>query len=220
MNTLVLFYFLHNVLATLILGSTFARKRDAVIKHFGIALLLNTIAFAIWSLAVMNRPANLESYVSAGVVFFLLSLLAFLSAGTQGLRNGTRKQLVIAGAVIAAVVFYLRMSAYPSAAAFSAEGLFFFNPHPFIALAYVFGLSLCAFPAIEALAAKFTGGYASLIRYGFIAEVAGGILLIVSSDSVLGSSDALYLAGWIMGLVYLALWTTFAFGKKAWQGIS
>jgi len=218
MNTLVLFYFLHNVLATLILGSTFARKRDAVIKHFGIALLLNTVAFAIWSLAVMNRPANLESYVTAGVVFFILSLIAFLSAATLG--RGGRKQILGVAVIIAAVVFYLRMSAFPSAAAFSPEGLFFFNPHPFVALAYVFGLALCAFPAIEALASKFTGGYATLLRYGLNIEVAGGILLIVSSDSIVGSADALYLAGWIMGLMYLALWTTFAFGKKAWQGVS
>ena len=103
----------------------------------------------------------------------------------------------------------------PNYAYISPEGFFFFNLGPLIQMLYIFGLALATLPAIEIVASKFTSSYAALIRYGFIAEVAGGIMLLTSKDS-----QALYITGWIIGLVYLWLWTTLLFSKKAWFNIN
>ena len=220
MNISVILFFLHNVFATVILGGKFVSRRDSVTKNFGIALILDGIAFAIWSAAVALKPANLETYVTIGVVFFIASLVMFLNAGTQNISPSARRPLLVVGAVVGAVVFYLRAFVYPSAPSFSAEGLFFFNPHPIVQMLYIFGLALTALPAIDALASKFRSGYSALIRYGFIAEVVGGVILITSTNMGNTNSAALNLTGWIIGLVYFLLWTTFLFSKKAWSDVS
>ncbi len=217
MNTSVLFFFLHNVIATVFLGSKFVTRRDSVIKNFGIALILDGIAFAIWSAAVALKPENLETYVTIGTFFFIASLIAFLNAGTQTLSPSIRQTLLVLGVVVGVIVFYIRAFVYPSTPSFSAEGLFFFNPHPIVQMIYIFGLALTALPAIDALASKFQSVYAALIRYGFIAEVVGGVILITSTNVGTANSAALYLTGWVIGLVYFFLWTTFLFNKKAWS---
>lgn len=216
MNAAVILFFVHNVLATALLGSRFASKGSPVVKHFGIALLLNSVAFVIWSGAVILQPANLDSYVTVGVLFFVAALVEFLRAGTQQLHEEDRRIVLGLGIVVGLILFYLRAFVLPSTASFSEAGLFFFNPHPMMQLLYIFGLTLTALPAIDALAATFTSWYASLIRYGFIAQVAGGIILITAADSGAANTLSLYLAGWIMGLSYLALWTVFLLHKKAW----
>lgn len=217
MNSSVLFFFLHNVLAIFLLGGKFTSRRDPVTKNFGIALLLNGVAFAIWSAAVALRPQSLEYFVTAGVVFFIASLILFLNAGTQNLNSSTRKSLIVVGVLVGAVVFYIRAFVYPSTPEFSSEGFFFFNPHPIVQMIYIFGLVLTALPAIDALASKFSGGYSALVRYGFAAEVVGGIILITSTNIGAANSTALYLTGWIIGLVYFALWFTLLFSRKAWS---
>lgn len=220
MNPSVLLFFVHNVLATTFLGSKFATKKNAVIRSFGFALLLNGVAFAIWSVAVATRSENLETYVTAGTAFFLLALLAFLNAGIQNMNPGARRSLLAFGIVIGMIVFYIRAFVYPSIPSFSEEGLFFFNPHPIIQMIYIFGLAFTTLPAIDALATRFRSTYSMLIRYGFIAEVVGGVILITSTNTGAANSAALYLAGWIIGIVYFLLWTTFLFSKKAWSGAS
>ena len=217
MNPSVLLFFLHNVLATVLLGGKFVSKRDPVTKNFGIALLLDGVAFAIWSVAVALKPANLETYVTIGVFFFVASLIAFLNAGTQNMSPSARRSLLVLGVIVGAVVFYIRAFVYPSMPSFSAGGFFFFNPHPIVQMIYIFGLALTAIPAIDALASKFQGVYAGLIRYGFIAEVVGGVILITSTNAGSANVSALLLTGWIIGLVYFLLWTTLLFSRKAWS---
>lgn len=217
MNPFVLLFFLHNVLATVLLGGKFVSRREPVTKNFGIALLLDGIAFAIWSVAVALKPANLETYVTIGVLFFIASLIAFLNAGTQNMSPSARRSLLVLGVIAGAVVFYIRAFVYPSTPSFSTEGLFFFNPHPIVQMIYIFCLALTALPAIDALASMFRGIYSSLIRYGFIAEVVGGVILITSTNAGSANVSALLLTGWIIGIVYFLLWTTLLFSKKAWS---
>lgn len=217
MNTSVLLFFIHNVIATALLGRKFYMHSDAVLKNFGIALLLDGVAFAIWSYAVYARPANLEQYVSFGVIFFLASLIFLLMSGTHHLGTSHRSTIIGGGIVIAAIIFYLRSYVYPSSPEFSVEGFFFFNPHPTLQMLYVLGLALAALPAIEMVASKFKKPmYATLVRYGFIIEVVGGIILITSTNSGSANVEALYLTGWLIGVTYFILWTTLVFNKKAW----
>lgn len=216
MNIPVLVFFVHNVLATLLLGGKFVSRGGAVFKNFGIALLIDAVAFAIWSVAIVTRPDNLQDYVSLGTAVFIISLLFLLRAGTESMAAGARNAILVLGVVIGAGIFYTgSMAAYPSLPAFSPDGFFFFNVHPLLQALYVLALALTAFPAIDALCAKFRGGYASLVRYGFVAAAAGGMILVTSTSAVV-SEVALYLTGAVIGITYLVLWTTLLLSKKAW----
>jgi|SRR3989344_3511665 len=218
MNVLVLLFYVQNVLASLLLGGKFVVKRDPVFKHFGLALLFDAVAFAIWSAAVITKPDNIEEYVSFGTMAFIVSLLFLLMAGTQRLQKGARFGVLIVGAIAGLGIFLLGgMPAYPSTPGFSPEGFFFFNVHPLLQTIYVFVFALTAIPAIEAVASKFKGSYAWLIRYGFILEVAGGMLLITAISQT-ANSTALYLIGWTIGIVYFVLAATLLFNRKAWAG--
>lgn len=220
MNLAVVAFFLHSVLATVLLGSKFSSRKDTVLKYFGYALLLNAAAFAVWSVAVITRPENLQDYVSVGTVIFIVGLLALLAAGITHLSAGNRMTVLVVAALVGAAIFYLgRMPANPSLAGFSPDGLFFFNVHPLLQALYVIVLSVTAFPAIEAVARKFRGIYSLMIRYGFTAGVAGGAVLITTTTAN-SSIEGVTLIGWVIGIAYFVLWTTFVFGKKAWEGVA
>ncbi len=208
MNLSVILFFLHNVLATVLLGGKFVSKRDSVIKNFGIALLLDGVAFAAWTFGILS-PTNLLSAVTIGAIFFLVSLVFMFRASTES--TGMRWSLTILGIVVALGIFYFGHIATETAY-ISPEGLVFFNLGPMVQMLYIFGLMLASLPAIEAIASKFKSWYAALFRYGFIIQIAGAIMLITSKDS-----QALYIVGWIIGLSYFLLWTTLLFSKKAWS---
>jgi hypothetical protein len=211
MNLLVALFFLHNVLATAFLGGKFFSQKDKVLKSFGIALLLNCVAFAIWSFSVLTKPSDLTMYVTLGVVFFIAALVFLLNTGVQNLKSDTRWMVLLVGGLLAVVLFFLRTFVYPSNATFSPEGFFFFNVHPLMQMFYIFGLVITSLPAIYAVASKFRSYYADLMRFCFPIEVAGGIILITTTDT-----QVLYLTGWIMGIAYFALWAPLLFSKKAW----
>lgn len=212
MNLLVLLFFLQNIIVTAILGYKFFSQKNSAFKNFGIALFLNTIAFAIWSFAIIQQATNLNNYVTVGAAAFIASLIFLLLAGTQEMKAGMRMGIVTIGIIIGVVLFYARTFMYPSAPSISPEGLFFFNLQPVVQMLYIFGLGLAAFPAIEAVASKFKGSYASIVRYGFIIQVMGGVILMTSSNT-----QMLYILGWIMGTVYFVLCVTLLFSKKAWS---
>ena len=152
-------------------------------------------------------------YITTGVIFFIASLIAFLAAGNQDIHESNRRSLLWVGGILAAALFLVRTFVFQSNPGFSPEGLFFFNPHPIVQIIYIFGLALTALPAIDALANKFgRSGYSHLVRYGFIAEVMGGIILVTSTNTLV-----LYAAGWIIGAVYLVLWTSLLFSQRAWS---
>lgn len=209
MNIAVVFFFLHNVIATFLLGMKFKAQKDNVFKFFGFALLLDAVAFAVWSFGVV-RPDNLLTSITIGAVIFLISLVFFLYSAVQQNQPSTRKLLIGLGVLVVLGIFYLG-NISPNTAYISPEGFLFFNLSPMVQMLYVFGLMLAALPAIDLVASKFKTSYASLIRYGFIAEIAGGIILITNKDA-----NVLYLTGWIIGLVYLILWVTFL-SKKPWS---
>ncbi len=211
MNILVALFFLHNVLATAYLGSKFISEKDKVLRSFGIALLLNCVAFAIWSFAILTRPDNLTTYVTYGVMFFIAALVFLLNTGIQNLKSDTRMKILMLGGLFGLVLFYLRTFVYAATPYFSPEGFFFFNVHPLMQMFYIFGLAIASLMALNAVAPKFKGIYATLIWFCFVIEVIGGIILITTTDS-----QVLYLAGWIMGLAYFALWAPPLFDKKVW----
>jgi len=204
------------VLATLIIGGRFFFKSDKTFKYFGIALLLDAVAFTIWSIGIALKPVNLETYVTYGVVFFIASLVFFLIASAQDFSVKNRQIIIWLGVIVGAVVLYLRAFVYSSVPSFSQQGFFFFNPNAIVQMLYIFALVMATVPAIDAVASKFRlPYYNNLFKFGFLAQVAGGIVLLTSNVAN-PDTTALNVAGWIISLSYLALLTTFGIGKKAW----
>lgn len=211
MNISVVLFFLHNVFATALLGGLFAKKSDVVFKSFGIGLLFDAIAFTSWSLAVM-MPSNLFILVTIGAICFLISLVFFARTGVLHMSSGIRSAVTALSVLSVVGVFIVGRYVAPADASISAEGFLFFNLTPLVQMCYLFVLSLAAFPAIDAVTAKLNPTVSMWIKYGLIAEVAGGVLLITTIDS-----QVLYLAGWVIGIVYFGLWTTLLLSKTAWH---
>lgn len=217
MNILVALFFLHNVVATVVLGTTFMKRKSGVIKNFGIGLLLDAVAFAIWSSAILLQPANLNSYVAIGAAFFLISLVFFARSSVHG--RSSSWVLLSTGITILTVgiLYYLRSYVYPAAPSISSDGYFFFNLQPIVQVVYLFVLGFVLFPAISRLSNLFSRKYSNLLRYGLIAQVIGGMILITSTEAGIMSESALFVTGLVMGIAYLLLWATFGLSKSPWR---
>ncbi|MFA5433500.1 MAG: hypothetical protein WC319_11615 [Candidatus Paceibacterota bacterium] len=206
MNLFVLLFFLFIVLSTFLLGINLVRRGGKVFKSFGMALLLDGVAFILWSLGLL-QPEKIAFYVTWGAIFFLASLVFLSRVSIQKIPEAkNRFLLTILSAVAAFGIFYVGMGR--ADAYISREGLLFFNLWPIVQMLYIFGLAVAALPAINILASKFKAPYSLLISYGFMLEVIGGIILIINTDF-----QVLNITGWIMAIAYLAL-LTILFSKK------
>ncbi|OGG50815.1 hypothetical protein A2704_06475 [Candidatus Kaiserbacteria bacterium RIFCSPHIGHO2_01_FULL_54_36b] len=211
MNSSVVLFFVTNVIATALLGGKFISRNDSLFKYFGIGLLLDAVAFAMWTIGYVN-PEQLLTFVTFGAVALLVSLVVFLYASLEQAPASTRLLVTILGGVAVAGIFYVGRYVDPANAFISPEGFLFFNLTPFVQMLYTFALALVTLPVIDLVARKFSAPYSALVRYGLIAEVVGGIMLITNKDV-----QTLYITGWIIGIVYLALWVTLLFNRKAWS---
>lgn len=210
MNPLVTLFFVHNAIATVLIGGKFARSHDRILKFFGFGLLLDAFAFAMWTIGYLN-PDQLLTFVTFGALALLASFVVFLYASMLHMPASTRFLMAVLGIVAVSSIFYVGRYVDPASAFISKEGFLFFNLTPLVQMLYTFALAIVAFPLIELVAAKFKTHYAMLIRYGLIAEVVGGIMLITNKDM-----QVLYITGWVVGIVYFVLWTTLLFDRKAW----
>lgn len=215
MNILIVLFFIFNVFATAVLGGLFLKKGagDHVFKTFGIALLINAVAFVIWSFGVI-RPESLLTCVTLGTVAFLISLIFLFYTSVQKVHTAINRQLLIILSIIVVVGLFFIGHADPSFAYISPEGFLFFNLGPLMQMLYVFVLVITILPAINLVASKFKSIYSTIFRYGFIAQVCSGIMLMTTKDS-----QVLYITGWIIILVYFLLLITFLFSKKAWSDL-
>jgi hypothetical protein len=211
MNTSVALFFVSNVVATVLLGGKFAAKKDPIFKYFGIGLLLDAVAFALWTIGYLN-PEQLLSFVTYGAIAFLASLVVFLHASLQQTSTSQRSLMTLIGAAAIVGIFFVGNQSANSAY-ISPEGFLFFNLTPLVQMLYLFALAFVSLPLIDLVASKFRAPYSALVRYGLIAEVVGGILLITNQDV-----QVLYITGWIIGIVYLVLWATLLFNRKVWSG--
>ena len=211
MNSSVILFFVSNVLATVLLGGKFVTKKDPLFKYFGIGLLLDAAAFAMWTIGYVN-PEQLLTFITFGAIAFLASLVVFLYASLEQVPASTRLLVTVLGAVAVAGIFYVGRYVDPANAFISPEGFLFFNLTPLVQMLYTFALALITLPVIDLVASKFKAPYSALVRYGLIAEVVGGVMLITNKDP-----QTLYITGWIIGTVYFVLWATLLFNRKAWS---
>jgi hypothetical protein len=214
MNTIVLLYFAGLTFSNILLGWLYGRARDKSLRMFGHGLLFLAVAFAIWSAAVIIRPQNLESWVTVGVVFLLVMLWFSISAAAYKLKPGSRALVQTLGLCLLVGLFILRTFVLKSKPYFSSGGLFFFNPEPAVRAMYDFGMAAAVLPAVTAAGKAIKSSvYHSLFMAGWSAIVIGGVIQVSSNDIKL-----LYIDGWVMGLVYLALWTSFLLNRRAALG--
>ena len=190
-------------------GGKFVSKKDAVFKYFGIGLLLDAVAFAFWTIGYVNAVLSLIC-VTFGAIALLVSLVFFLHASLRNHSASTRVWGTVLG-IVAAIGNFIVGRYSPNLAYISPEGLLFFNLEPLVQMLYIFALAFTFLPLTDLVASKFSDPYAALVRYGFIVQFIGGIMLIVMKDV-----QVLYITCWIIGIVYLVLWVTLLFSRKAW----
>jgi len=211
MNMLVGLFFLHTVVATIILGVLFLKKTAQGAKHFGVALLLTALAFGLWGL-ILVFPSALTLLITLGALAALASFVVYLCVGIGGLPSMTKKALLALGVVGVVATFIAGRFIFPTQQSISEEGLLMFNLAPFVQMLYIFMLITVSVPAIEKICKMFKGGYATLVKYLLLVQVFGGIILITSVDTMV-----LMTAGWIIGTAYFVLWSTLVFKKDIWN---
>jgi hypothetical protein len=212
MTILVLLFFAHATFAAAVIGARFLARGGTFAASFGIALLLDAMAFAAWGGALV-LPDSLPILVTIGAALALVSFVFFLNAGASDMAGSLRMPVVIGGAVFVAATFVAGRYIFPTPKFVSPEGFLFFNLHPFVQLMYVTALVVAAFPAIEKAGTLFSGGMSTLVKFLLTLQVAGTIVLITNSDTA-----SLFVAGLCMGLSHLALWTMLLFRKDIWFG--
>lgn len=209
MESLVKVFFVAATLATLAVGVSFVRRGGRPFRYFGLGLVLNSVAFAIWTAAVLAKPeSGLNWWVTVGVFWFFGGLVLFAATWVLELAEPQRRAALVVGAAWIVGVVALRL-AYPSHPAFSDSGLFFFNPHGSVAAFEIFGLTAGMLPAIFRVARDLATRSAYLAKVGFTTLAVGGIILVTSHDEVL-----LHVDGWAMGLAFVALTYGFAIRRS------
>ncbi len=211
MNPLVLLFFIHTTLATALVGGIFLRRKQAVARYFGAGLLLQTVGFASWTMALLV-PEHLSNLVTIGAVLTLISFVLFLRAASEDVPTVLRMSMVVLGGIFVFATFYVGRYVFPTPKFISEEGFLIFNLAPFVQLLYITALVLVAVPLIEKLAALFRPRYALFIRYALGLQVVGAIVLITSVDIL-----SLLVAGWAIGVSYFVLWFTLLFRKEVWN---
>lgn len=212
MNIQVVLYFVSNVLASLIVGSRFMAKKEKGFRTFGMALLMVALAFALWTVGYLDRSI-LSGMVTVGAIALLVSFFLLFRVFVREVLPQSSMELS-AFSILALISIFIVGRLSSNSAFISPEGFFFFNLTPFVQMLYIFALIITAVPTMNFVATKFKGGYASLVQYGFLIQIAGGVMLITSTDV-----STLYATGWVIGIMNLVLGATLLFDKKVWHVI-
>lgn len=217
---MIIFFFIFCAVSIFISGMRLSHiNSTATTRATGRALMMSGVAFAIWTIAVILKPIGeaLNFWVGGGAVVFIGGLIFFSQAAVSYL-DSKKRQLILASVIIYSVVLIFLRFVLPSNPSFSADGLFFFQPHDIVKFMYVVLMTAVIFPSIQRtaydLAAKDTF-IASIFTASMVANLIGGILLLVSVKDA--QDTLLYLVGWGMGvaLLFLLLASTGLFHGRA-----
>lgn len=188
------------------LAYRFMSVKGAVFRHFGTGLALYGAAFAIWTLVVLTKPADLDTLTTFGVVPFAVAHLFFLMAATEKVKAASRSMILLAGLGYLVVLFLIRTFIYPSAPGFSENGLFYFNAQPLVVVLYILAFTLSLLPAITAVTQQMKDKVLKNIsQVAFTIAAIGGIVLVTSVDDELQTIN-----GWVTGATYFVLLAVYA----------
>ena len=193
------------------LAYRFISAKKAEFRNFGIGLALYGMAFAIWAVVVLIKPADLGPLTTVGAVPFMSAHIFFLLAATNKLKAANKSLILAGGLAYLVVLFVLRTFVYPSDPSFSSKGLFYFHTQPPIIALYIIAFAATLLPAITTVSQLIKDKrLRSISQIGFTAAAVGGIVLVTSYDDNLQT-----LNGYIMGVTYIVLLTAFARKKIA-----
>jgi len=205
MSGLIIFFFVYTTLTVLVSAVLLPRYlHSARANRFSIGLGLIAVAFAVWSFAVVTKPAAdvLYIWVTVGLLLVLGSLLFFISAATLDLPRQQQQIALGAGAAFAILLIVVRLF-YPSSPYFSPNGYFYFGQQPIVKLMTIILLSATIIPVVLTLARDIREKSAFAAN-AFIAacftELVGAVLLLSNTED-----DFLFLVGWVMGAAFLLL---------------
>jgi hypothetical protein len=202
-------FFVVGTLAILFLASKFLSQKNSVFRNFGIGLALYGVAFAIWSVAVVTKPTNLDAITTIGVVPFAAAHLFYLMVGTEKLKASSRSLVMMLGVGYLAILLVLRAFVYTSHPAFSAKGLFYFHADPAIIALYIGAFAASLLPAINIVSQQIKDKTLRFVtQFGFTTLAIGGIVLLTSYDDTLQTIN-----GWIMGTAFVMLLTVYSTRK-------
>lgn len=205
---LVIFFFIFMTASIFLSGLLLPRfHRTTATQAMGRGLMLTGIAFAVWSLAVLIKPDQdaLHYWVGIGTVPFIVALIFFLQAAVNHLPAKTQRLCMTIGIIYALVLFVTR-TILTSDPGFSADGLFFFQPHDIVKFMYIVMMVAVILPAVQTTATDIHSKdvlTARILTGSLIANTIGGILLLVSVMDV--QDTLMYLVGWGMMIATLFL---------------
>src|SRR5205823_7698976 len=171
------------VLSALLLPRYLQTTRAA---RFSIGLGFMAAAFAVWSYAVVTKPAAdvLYGWVTVGLIVMLAALLFLIHAATVHLPRSTQQIALVAGGVYVILLFVVRVI-YPSHPYFSPNGLFYFGQQPPVKLLTIILLAGAIVPAALAIGRdlKAKSDLAANVFIGVcITELVGGVLLLSNTE--------------------------------------
>jgi hypothetical protein len=206
---MVPFFFIGGTLTILFIASKFLSQKANIYRNIGIGLALYGVAFAIWSVAVITKPTNLETYTTVGVVPFALAHIFYLLAGTEKVKAANRSLILMLGVGYLAIILVLRSFVYKSHPAFSANGLFYFHADPSIVALYIGAFAASLLPAINAVSQKIKDQTLKFVsQFGFTILAIGGIVMLTSYSDTLQTIN-----GYVMGTTFVVLLLTYSTKK-------
>lgn len=198
-------YFLFGTVSMLFIAQKFITAKKMLYKNFGYGLGLYSAALAVWTLLVILKPEEIDTWTTIGAVPFGLAHVFFLLAAVDKVKSSTKFSILSGGAVYLAVLVVLRATVLDSNPGFSDAGLFYFNADPVIIAMYIGAFAGTFLPALGAVSKSMRDKLLSgVTRNAFTVLVLSSVVLVSSRDE-----ELLLIVGWAMGLSYLALVSVF-----------
>ena len=170
-------------------------------RHFGLGVGLFAVSFLVWAYIVGTQPAELNLYITLGVLPFVAGFLALVSAATFDWLPKNRMTIFTIAILVLATQFILRTWILPSEPGFSSEGLIYFHAQPVVQLVYALIFAGGFMTSLHVVSSRIPNRLnAALTRIFFNLVVVTGIILLVSTDDSLQ-----YLNGNLMGAAFIGL---------------
>jgi hypothetical protein len=195
-------YFVQVLVGIAILAYWFLKRKDTVLRTFGVGLAGYALGLSAWSLLVIVKPDDLNPLIMAGAIPFLLANLAFAKVAYKNLdfSKASFLSILVIGSIIA--TFAVRTFVYKSEPYFSEEGLLYFGLHPLSIAGYITTISLTFLPAVSVVATRLKKSpLKNIMQVGLTTLFINSIILVSGNDDTL-----LLINGVIMTAALLVMW--------------
>jgi hypothetical protein len=185
----------------------FLVARNKTYKFFGLAILLDAIAFGIWAFIIGAQPDYLSTISGIGVIIFIASFFCYFLSLLSTLKAKAKLAAVVVAAIAFTTLIIIRFIFYRSDPHFLDTGLFVFAVEPIVTYIYVVIMSFSIMPAAYIIADKQKSAlFRNIIKFGFTLIVIGTTIILTTPDLYLQTVNG---TGMIIAFIVLAAATTF-----------